>query len=118
MNILSEFEENQFLLANACKTADEKARLNHAYLHIRREIDSKPIEVCLYDGVEECICSARTYFHISELICRPQDTVIVDCGCNAGLQQVFFNNCYKYIGVDIIPNFIKISDNAEFIRRI
>jgi hypothetical protein len=104
-----EHEENLYLAASACKSGEEKHRLDMALYEIDKE-DSYG----LLPG--EALLSAKTYHAIRELISFPSDTVIVDCGCCTALQQVFFNDCYKYIGIDIRPSFIKISDNAEFIH--
>ena len=104
-----ELEENMYLAAKACKSGEEKHRLDMALY----EID-KSDRYGLLPG--EALLSAKTYHAIRELISFPSDTVIVDCGCCTALQQVFFNDCYKYIGIDIQPSFIKVSDNAEFIQ--
>ena len=63
----------------------------------------------------EAIMSAQTYYNISKLITFPEETIVVDCGCGEGIQQVFFKHCKKYIGIDWKDTQEVICDNAEFI---
>ena len=118
-NNLYEFEENQYLMAKACRTWSEKRALTNAYITISKEIENSTGCHNKYGLVDthEAILSARYYESISKLICRPETAIIVDCGCATGLQQVFFENCYKYIGIDLAPKdcFFKICENAEYI---
>ena len=118
-NNLYEYEEYQYLMAKACKTEDEKRALINAYITIMQDIENSAGCHNKYGLVDvtEAIMSAVQYKAISKLISKPENTIIVDCGCALGLQQVFFNNCYKYIGIDISPEdcFFKICENAEYI---
>lgn len=50
----------------------------------------------------EAIMSAERYYNISKLITFPEETIVVDCGCGEGIQQVFFKHCKKYIGIDVL----------------
>lgn len=63
----------------------------------------------------EAIMSAERYYNISKLITFPEETIVVDCGCGEGIQQVFFKHCKKYIGIDVLNTQEKICSNAEFI---
>lgn len=110
MYITYEHEQNLYLMAKACNDK-EKSLLNRAY-HI---ISEDPDFYGLVD-LSEAILSAKTYYHISQSICNLEDKIIVDCGCHIGLQQVFFKEAKKYIGIDLQDNFFKICDNAEFIH--
>ena len=113
---LCEFEENCYLLASACRSNREKAKLEKAYRIIQKDCENPYMKnskfglVC----VTEAMVSARTYKYISEII--PTYCTIVDCGCGAGLQQVFFNKHKGYIGIDKFSDFVKISRNAKFIK--
>ena len=115
-NNLCELEEAEYLLASACKTTQEKFKLEKAYKVIQEDCkissmkDSKFGLAC----VTEAMLSARVYKGISEII--PTYYTIVDCGCGAGLQQVFFNKHAGYIGIDKFSAFVKISKNAKFIK--
>ena len=114
MRVFYELEENEYLMAKACKSAEEKGKLINAYNLIQKDCE-KSLEEMKYGLVcpAEAILSATTYKNISEII--PKNNIVVDCGCHIGLQQVFFNEHKKYIGIDIRDVFIPISDNAEFI---
>lgn len=116
MRITYEHEQNEYLMARACNSK-EKGLLDRAYNAIYNEIEKNGIDNKFgLVSVSESILSASTYYHISQSICRLEDKIIVDCGCAEGLQQVFFSNAKKYIGIDIQNNFFKICDNAEFIH--
>lgn len=110
MRALYENEENYYLLAKAC-SPKEKERLTQAYIDIDKNLENHGL-VCVAEG----ILSATTYKAISELITIPERTTVIDCGCCLGLQQVFFHDCKRYIGIDMSNSFYKISDNAEFIQ--
>lgn len=114
--ITYEFERNSYLLAKACNPI-EKNRLIKAYHDIQKEIEYGGL-TNKYGVVEvaEAELSAHTYYSISQSICRLEDKIIVDCGCGQGLQQVFFKNAKKYIGIDTQNTFFKICDNSEFIQ--
>ena len=118
-NNLYEHEENQYLMAKACKTSEEKSALFNAYITISKDIEESKGCSSKYGLVDlsEAILSAGRYEAISRLISIPEKTIIVDCGCATGLQQVFFRDCHKYIGIDVAPkdNFFKICENAEYI---
>lgn len=101
-NICCEYELNEYLMASACNP-DEKNRLTHAYREINKNADDYGLI-----SAEEAILSANTYYNISKL-----EKNVIDVGCHAGLQQVFFD---KYIGIDLVNNFIKIKDDATFIQ--
>ena len=80
-----------------------------------QKIDRHPEKygvVELYEGM----VSIPTYKTIRDLITFPQDTIIVDCGCGNGFQQIIFKDCYKYIGIDLFKHYTKICNNAEFIQ--
>lgn len=69
----------------------------------------------LVDFAEGILC-LPIYKNIWNLITMPENTIVVDCGCGCGLQQVLFKHCYKYIGIDTFNHFKKITDNAVFIQ--
>ena len=116
MRNIYEFEENYYLLASACKNSSEKNRLGKAYKVIQKDCNIQSLKeskfglVCL----EEAMLTAKTYKLISEII--PTYCTIVDCGCGAGLQQVFFNKHKGYIGIDSYSEFVEVSRNAKFIK--
>ena len=87
-----EFEEYTYLLAKACKSTEEKQRLDNAYRILQEDCENNSCNNSKYGLVcpMEATISASSYYRISELI--PRDYTIVDCGCGVGLQQVFFNN--------------------------
>lgn len=64
----------------------------------------------------EAFMSAEAYYNISKLISFPEETIVVDCGCGEALQQLFFKNCKKYIGIDLKDTQARLCDNAEFIH--
>ena len=116
MRSIYEFEENYYLLASACKNSREKNKLEKAYDVIQKDCNIQSIKeskfglICL----EEAMLSARTYKYISEII--PTYCTVVDCGCGAGLQQVFFNKHKGYIGIDNRSAFVEVSKNAKFLK--
>ena len=116
MNNLCELEENYYLLASACKNSREKNKLEKAYDIIHKDCNIQSIKeskfglICL----EEAMVSAKIYKFISEII--PTYCTVVDCGCGAGLQQVFFNKHKGYIGIDVFSSFVEVSRNAKFIK--
>lgn len=101
------FNNCEFLLKNACLSKEEYHNLEDALF----EINEKPFEYGVV-SLQEAYMSAETYSNIRKLISFPKDTIIVDCGCGNALHQVFFNDCYKYIGIDSADNFFQISKNA------
>lgn len=114
---LYEFEENCYLLASACRNNKEKVNLEKAYRLIQEDCKSPYLKNSKFGlvSLEEAMLSAKTYKLISEII--PTYCTIIDCGCGAGLQQVFFNNHKGYIGIDKFSAFVKISRNAKFIKK-
>ena len=113
---LYEFEENYYLLASACKNSREKNKLEKADDIIQKDCKEQSLKkskfglICL----EEAMLTAKEYKLISEII--PTYCTVVDCGCGAGLQQVFFNRHKGYIGIDKFSKFVKVSRNAKFIK--
>ena len=64
----------------------------------------------------ESMVSIPTYKTIRDLITFPEETIVVDCGCGNGFQQIIFKDCYKYIGIDLFNHYSKICSNAQFIQ--
>ena len=110
MYITYEHEQNLYLMAKACNQK-EKSLLCEAYYLI----DEDPDKYGLVD-MSEAILSASIYYHISKSIIGIENKIIVDCGCHIGLQQLFFKEAKKYIGIDLSDNFFKICDNTQFIH--
>ena len=110
-SLLSDVEDfKQSLELIYSKVQDDEFKELKKFL---RDIEKKPDK---YGCVElyEAMVSIPTYQSIHDMLMP--DSIVVDCGCGQGIQQVLFKDCYKYIGIDIIPNFRKICDNATFIQ--
>lgn len=92
------------------------------FLDVQKKVQDDIINNSLVDlkyglvAFEEALFSIPRYKAVSEMISFPEKTVVVDCGCCLGVQQVFFSNCKQYIGIDICSYMEKICDNATFIR--
>ena len=105
--------DNEYLraanLVNEAAEIELSNKLQLCYDTIYQDIEENGLDN-KYGLVElfEALMSAETYYNISKLIIFPEKTVVVDCGCNAGIQQVFFKNCYKYIGMDIHEDMVQI----------
>ena len=110
MSVHAEYEYNRFLIANSCNE-EEYIRVIQAYNTINNNADTYG----LIDS-SESILSANTYKLIREIISFPEKTIVYDCGCGTAIQQVFFKDCYMYIGIDRLNNFFRICDNARFIH--
>ena len=45
----------------------------------------------------------------------PEDFTVIDFGCNLAVQALYFENCQKYIGVDLIPTDHRFpQSNAQY----
>ena len=110
MKDFQEYKEIESLIAQACNNFDEY----HKYLIAKDNINLH-LDDYGFISFEDAIMSCKQYYYMSKLIAFPEKTVVIDCGCCVGIQQVFFNKCKKYIGIDMLNNFQKISSNAEFI---
>jgi len=110
MRTMYEHEENIYLLSRACNEK-EKNLLTEAYFSINENLDKYGLV-----DMSEAILSASIYYHISKSIIGIENKIIVDCGCHIGLQQLFFKEAKKYIGIDLSDNFFKICDNTQFIH--
>lgn len=69
-----------------------------------------------YKSVSE-IMSRRIVIQESDWI-KPRNFIIVDVGCAAGIQQIFFNDFTQYIGIDqrLGKNKLNFNDNSVFIQ--
>ena len=64
--------------------------------------DYKKVMHCHFCELEgDFLCFSAIYGNLSEII--PKDKVVVDLGCNAGLQGYFFKDHKRYIGIDDTP---------------
>ena len=111
MDEIREELEIEQLIANALNWTEY-----NKYQKYIEYISNNLEENSLVDTIE-ALMSIPEYYHISKLITTPKETIVVDCGCGHGIQQILFKDCYKYIGIDR-TNFYKrekIVDNAEFI---
>ncbi len=62
----------------------------------------------------------KDYYHISQLLSgyHADKLTIVDVGCGAALQHVFFKDFKRYIAIDHEFAHVKLfTDNAEFINK-
>lgn len=105
------FNKCRLLLEDACNTQEEYLNLLDAFQFINETPDDYGVV-----SLQEAMMSAETYHNIRKLILFPKETIVVDCGCGNALQQVFFNDCYKYIGIDSVDNFFSISENAILLK--
>ena len=62
----------------------------------------------------ESYMSIERYDYISKLILNKENIIVVDCGCGHGWQQLLFQDCKRYIGIDIITRPFVLTDNALF----
>lgn len=69
-----------------------------------------------YQSVSE-IMSRRIVVQESNWI-KPRNFIIVDVGCAAGIQQIFFNNFTQYIGIDryLGKHSLNFNENSIFIQ--
>ena len=105
---LKQHHQNMFLLKSACRDFHQECMLEDY-------IDQLEHEDEFFDEME-LFLSMERYWHISQLIIQPEYTIIVDCGCGAGIQQLFFQNCKMYIGVDSAFKGRKLADNAVLLK--
>ena len=96
-NMLSyedEIKENYRILYSHC-TNEQRRYVNQ----LRKRVNIEPEWYGLV-SFEEGLMSMQTYCSIRNLITFPKETIVVDCGCNLALQQVLFQDCKQYIGID------------------
>ena len=98
------------ILVQNCKTMAQYEQLMDKYNLVLNNLDKYGL-VDIY----ESYMSVEQYYHISKLITRKSDTIIIDCGCGIGWQQLLFQDYKRYIGIDLQDSMIKIADNATMI---
>ena len=99
------------LLIEACTNYDEFEKLDSKLQDIK-----KNLEKYLLIDTYEATMSMNEYYYFSKLIKDPVKTIVVDCGCYTGIQQIFFKNCHLYIGIDKGNYFSPIIQNSQFIQ--
>lgn len=93
------------------KSVEEAIEILEQYTDIRSEKKIKEIKnfIDTTDGNKtgyicfaESILSLPTYKKIRDLTSLEREkTIIIDCGCGLGIQQILFKDYYKYIGIDV-----------------
>ena len=109
---MSDFQhENKCLniLVQHCRTQEQYGRMLNYLCTMQK--DPKNFGLV---GAYEAYMSTDRYYNISQLISDRETAVVVDCGCGEGLQQLLFQDCKRYIGIDIVSTPILLTDNALF----
>ena len=97
------------LLVEHCKGMHQYKNLLNSLDYIQKHLD----KLGLVDEYEAYM-SADRYYNILQLISDPEEAIVVDCGCGEGLQQLLFQNCKRYIGIDIKSTPFVLTPNASF----
>lgn len=97
------------LLIESCENTKQYSSFLNSISILQRD----PSKYGLVDEYEAYM-SADRYYNILQLISDPEEAIVVDCGCGEGLQQLLFQNCKKYIGIDIKSTPFVLTSNASF----
>lgn len=85
----------------------------HSLLNSLKTVENKLEDHGLVDPYEAYMNIER-YYHISQLILNKPNVIVIDCGCGIGFQQLLFQDCKRYIGIDLQNNAFVLTDNALF----
>lgn len=99
------------LMVQNCKTVEQYTLLVQHLNELNNRLDQEGLV-----DVYEAYMSVDRYYTISKLILNKEDIIVVDCGCGHGLQQLFFQDCKRYIGIDVTTFPIMLTDNCTFIK--
>ena len=97
------------LLVQHCKTEKQYELLVNNLNYLQNNLDKTGL-VDVYEAYMSC----ERYYHISQLILNKKNAVVIDCGCGEGFQQLFFQDCKRYIGIDAVKTQFLLADNASF----
>ena len=107
---LETISEDYRLLWSKC-TEEQKQKI----YQIRENVRKNPAKYGLVAFEEAVMCLSK-YNKIRELVSFPKETRIIDCGCGEGLQQVLFQDCRAYIGIDLNHKPKSLNPNCTFIQ--
>ena len=97
--ILDNEIKNYYRILYSYCTQEQRRYIYQLRKRINFKINSDPFYYGLVDFTE-ALLSMDTYSNIRKLITFPEKTIVVDCGCGLALQQVMFQDCKGYIGID------------------
>lgn len=96
-------------------TQEQRRQIYQLRKRINFNINSDPFYYGLVD-FSEALTSMDIYSNIRKLITFPEKTIVVDCGCGLALQQVIFQDCKGYVGIDLNIEGDLICSNCTLIK--
>jgi len=97
------------ILVQHCKDIKQYTSLVNCLNTLQKRLDIEGLA-----DLYESYMSIERYDYISKLILNKENIIVVDCGCGHGWQQLLFQDCKRYIGIDIITRPFVLTDNALF----
>ena len=107
-----DFQHNNYcldILVQHCKDIKQYISLDNCLSILQQRLDKEGL-VDIY----ESYMSVERYYHISKLILNKENIIVIDCGCGHAWQQLLFQDCKRYIGIDLTTRPFVLTDNALF----